>query len=165
MMKRVNAYCLLTIKISMFSFKTTVLKIWDASSIDEIRDGSIMARVNYFIVGLTYIHDNDLLFGAGLNAFPGIYGSVTGKYGVAPHNDLLLLIIDFGYIGTLIILLSLIYILIKSNKNKYKNQLIVFVLWAFGLSINNVFYYYPILSSLIILFYSTNHSNFRKKIH
>ena len=143
---------------------SSILKILDTSALDEIRDVSIMSRVNYFIVGVTYIFDNDLMFGAGLNAFPGIYGSVTGKYGVAPHNDLLLLIVDFGYIGALIIVLPLIYAVVKSIKNKHIAQLIVFVLWAVGLSLNNVVYYYPILTSLIVLFYFNRNNDLHNKI-
>ena len=78
---------------------------WD--DLKNMGDGSVFSRIKYIEVGASYIYDQNLAFGAGLNSFQGIYEASTGKDSVAPHNDFLLVLVEFGYIGLGIFLLIL----------------------------------------------------------
>ncbi len=145
--------------ISEHRFITTLTKLWsleDLAEISSLKDSSLLARINFFIVGSTYVAEQNPIFGAGLNAFPGIYEMATGKGGVAPHNDFLLLLVEFGYIGMLFIVLLLIYLITVVIKRKNIISMAVIILWVTGFSLNNVMYYHPIVVSLLILFLYSN---------
>lgn len=143
-------------------FLVTLIKLWnldDLSELSTLRDSSILARLNYFIVGIEYIINHNLMFGAGLNAFPGIYEIATGKAGVAPHNDLLLLLVEFGYIGGVFIILPLMILVLIAIKKKNIIAIAGVILWVTGFSLNNVMYYHPIVTSLLILFLYSKEKN------
>ena len=56
-----------------------LIQISSINELEDIRDGSLIARINYIKVGASYIIENTLVFGAGLNSFQGIYEAATGK--------------------------------------------------------------------------------------
>lgn len=128
-----------------------LIQISSINELEDIRDGSLIARINYIKVGASYIIENTLVFGAGLNSFQGIYEAATGKDGVAPHNDLLLIFVEFGYFGLLIFF----YGLFKYSKTVITKKLYfpvaIIVFWALGLSLNNFLYYHSVALMMFFL--------------
>jgi len=92
-----------------------------------------------------------LAFGAGLNSFQGIYEAATGKDSVAAHNDLLLVLVEFGYIGLGIFLLILTYLFYGSLRKRNLFTLFTICFWFFGFSLNNVFYYHSIATLFVMV--------------
>lgn len=130
---------------------TKLADISTLSDLEGIRDGSLAARINYMRVGVAHIIDNNLIFGAGLNSFQGIYESATGKDGVAAHNDLLLILVEFGYIGFLMFSIFMLRFLFLGIKQSSPFSLSIIVFWLSGLSLNNLFYYHSVATLMVIL--------------
>ena len=114
-------------------------------NISNVKDGSLQARIHYFTSGMDYLlQNNRILFGTGINTFQSIYSMYSSKTGVAPHNDLLMFLVDFGLIRLSVGILIVVSIL---RKNIIIAMPIIFF-YVIGLSLNNPFYYF----SSIILF-------------
>tara|TARA_B100000212_G_scaffold237172_1_gene180474 strand:+ start:1054 stop:2052 length:999 start_codon:yes stop_codon:yes gene_type:complete len=128
-----------------------LVQVSSISELEDIRDASLVSRINYIKVGASHIIENTLLFGAGLNSFPGIYEAATGKDSVAPHNDLLLIFVEFGYFGLLMLFYGLFkYLRIVVTKKLYFPVAII-VFWALGLSLNNFLYYHTVAFMMFFL--------------
>jgi len=123
----------------------------DINEIADIRDGSILSRINYIIVGVNHTVQNNFFFGSGLNSFPGIYLNETGMTNVAPHNDFLLIFVEFGFIGLIIFLYLLLYFSIKLIIKRNYFTISVLIFWFGGLSLNNSLYYHSVFLLLILL--------------
>lgn len=121
-----------------------ILELQALSSLAEV-DTSIGARLRYFEVGVSALIDGGWAFGLGLNSFPGVYEDAVGKAGVAPHNDLLLVLIDFGLIPfVFFLLLSISFIIIKRRQIPIETWS-YFLLWFVGFSLNNFFFYWMLV--------------------
>lgn len=126
-----------------------ILELQALSSLAE-SDSSIGARVRYFEVGVSALMDHGWAFGLGLNSFPGVYEDAVGKAGVAPHNDLLLILIDFGVIPfVFFLLISISFIIIKRRQIPIETWS-YFFLWVLGFSLNNFFFYWMLVILLVV---------------
>jgi hypothetical protein len=133
---------------------------WD--DLKNMGDGSVFSRIKYIEVGSSYIYDQNLAFGAGLNSFQGIYEASTGKDSVAPHNDFLLVLVEFGYIGLGIFLLILTGLVFRSLRKRNLFTLFIIGFWFFGFSLNNVFYYHSVATLLVMVLMLSLRSNIRQ---
>lgn len=126
-------------------------RIWESDSIYSIAsaDTSLSARVNYLIVGVSELWRNGLFFGLGLNSFPGAYEGVTGREGVAPHNDLLLFLVDFGLVPSILFLSCATFLAVIYRRRISSKQLSYFLLWVLGFSLNNFFFYWMLVVLLL----------------
>ena len=136
----------------LFTLFTQLQNISDVTEISDIGDGSIFARLNYIKVGTEFVLEENLAFGAGLNSFPSIYEFVTGKDSVAPHNDFLLVLIEFGYVGLAVFLITLIWITLASIIKRNIFTIAILIFWFFGYSLNNAFYYHSIGIYIFMMF-------------
>lgn len=136
----------------------------DINEIGDIRDGSILSRINYLIVGINHTIENNFFFGSGLNSFPGIYLNETGVANVAPHNDFLLILVEFGVLGLISFLSLLLYFAMKLLINRNFFTISVLIFWFGGLSLNNSLYYHSVFMILILLFLIENNLNEGKKL-
>jgi O-antigen ligase len=120
---------------------------------DDIRNmgGSIFNRIDYIEVGVSYIYKYNLAFGAGLNSFQGIYEAASGRDRVAAHNDFLLVLVEFGYIGFGLFLFILALLLFKCIKSRNNFTLTTIIFWLSGLSLNNVLYYHSVATLLVMI--------------
>ena len=134
---------------------------WD--DLKNIGDGSIFSRIKYIEVGASYIFDQNLAFGAGLNSFQGIYEASTGKDSVGPHNDFLLVLVEFGYIGLGIFLLILMGLVFRSVRKRNLFTLFIIGFWFSGFSLNNVFYYHSVATLLVMVLMLSLRPNIRQK--
>ena len=143
---------------------TKLVEVSSVSDLENVRDGSLAARLNYIRVGASYIFENNLMFGAGLNAFQGIYEQATGKDGVAAHNDVLLILVEFGYFGLLLFLVLLVKYLVEAFRKRNLLSFLIIVFWLVGLSLNNLFYYHSVATLLVIFWVlSMRHSVYQTK--
>lgn len=148
----------------LFLLATKLIEISSISDLEDVRDGSLAARLNYIRVGASYIFENNLMFGAGLNAFQGIYEQATGKDGVAAHNDVLLILVEFGYFGLLLFLVLLVKYLFQAFIKRNLLPFLIIVFWLVGLSLNNLFYYHSVATLLVIFGgLSMRHSVYKTK--
>lgn len=129
--------------------KITEVAEWD--DLKNMGDGSIFSRIKYIEVGASYIYDQNLAFGSGLNSFQGIYEAATGKDSVAPHNDFLLVLVEFGYIGLGIFLLIITRLVYRSLRKRNLFTLFIIAFWFFGFSLNNVLYYHSVATLLVMV--------------
>ena len=153
--------------LSSNRFLIAALRITEVAEWDDLKnmgDGSIFSRIKYIEVGASYIYDQNLAFGAGLNSFQGIYEAATGKDSVAAHNDLLLVLVEFGYIGLGIFILILTYLLYGSLKKRNLFTLYVISFWFFGFSLNNVFYYHSIATLFVMVLMLSLRPNLKNSI-
>jgi O-antigen ligase len=134
----------------LFLLATRLIEVSSISDLEDVRDGSLAARLDYIRVGASYVFENNLMFGAGLNAFQGIYEQATGKDGVAAHNDVLLILVEFGYFGLLLFLVLLVKYLVQAFRKRNLSTFLIIVFWLAGLSLNNLFYYHSVAALLVI---------------
>ena len=147
-----------------FLLATKLIEVSSISDLEDVRDGSLAARLNYIRVGASYIFENNLMFGAGLNAFQGIYEQATGRDGVAAHNDILLILVEFGYFGLLLFLVLLVKYLVQAFIKRNLLSVLIIVFWLVGLSLNNLFYYHSVATLLVIFWgLSMRHSVYKTK--
>jgi hypothetical protein len=132
-----------------------ITRLAEVSSFEDIKtmgDGSLFARIRYVEIGVKHIFDNNLAFGAGLNSFQGMYESATGSVGVAAHNDFLMILVEFGYIGLAVFTMMLAKVLFLSLHRQHRLTLFLIVFWGVGYTLNNVFYYHSVATLLVIIF-------------
>lgn len=144
-------------------FTTVRIFSVDINEFSDIKDGSILSRINYFIVGFNHVIENNFFFGEGLNAFPTIYQQYTGTPRVAPHNDFLLIFVEFGFVGLLVFLILLSIFFIKSLKRKQYFTLSVLVFWLAGMSLNNSLYYHSVFILFLIILLMENNLDQSKR--
>jgi O-antigen ligase len=148
----------------LFLLATKLAEVSSVSDLENVRDGSLAARLNYIRVGASYIFENNLMFGAGLNGFQGIYEQATGKDGVAAHNDVLLILVEFGYFGLLLFLVLLVKYLVQAFRKRNLLPFLIIVFWSVGLSLNNLLYYHSVAILLVIFGgLSMRHSVYKTK--
>jgi hypothetical protein len=141
--------------VSMHQFLHTVVDI----AIDIIdygllsyMDGSSLSRFKYFEVGVKYVNANSFIFGGGLNSFPYIYLAKTGLEAPAPHNLVLSIITQFGYLGLILSVAFICRNVFLSLKYRKEEHLIMYLYIALGLSLNNPEYFLSLVIPLIFYF-------------
>ncbi len=144
-------------------FTTVRILSVDINEFSDVRDGSILSRINYFVVGFNHVLENNFYFGEGLNAFPTIYYQNTGIPRVAPHNDFLLIFVEFGFVGLMIFLILFAFFFIKCLKRKQYFTLSILVFWLAGLSLNNSLYYHSVFILFLIILLMENKLNQSKR--
>lgn len=122
-------------------------------------DGSTLTRIRIFETVVNSLDYYEKVFGVGLGGFNHFYGDITGKLGVAAHNDFLLFYIETGAVGLILYVIYLFTLLLfsfrRSNENTDRDfKSVMFVLYVSFpvMSFINNPYYYPQVQWLILTF-------------
>jgi hypothetical protein len=115
-------------------------------------DGSSLSRFRYFEVGVQYVNNNSFIFGAGLNSFPFIYMAETGLESPAPHNLVLSVLTQFGYLGLILSIFFVCWKVFLSLKYHKEEHLVMYIYILGGLSLNNPEYFLSLVIPLIYYF-------------
>lgn len=126
-------------------------------------DGSSLSRFKYFEVGVQYVNNNNFIFGGGLNSFPYIYMDDTGLEAPAPHNLILSVITQFGYLGLVLATIFVCWKFFLSLKYREEEHLVMYIYIIGGLSLNNPEYFISLIIPLI--FYFNLISTYKKIAH
>ena len=120
--------------------------------IGAVDEASVLARVRYTAVGYDYIVRQGHLFGVGPNGFPFVFEQYSTRRGVAPHNDVLMIAMDFGVIGLAI--LSVFLLKVGADILRYRTRVSAYIalFWLLALSANNPTYYFSVFIPLCIIF-------------
>lgn len=117
------------------------------AALESIKDGSLYTRLQYIKVALdSQVLKDNYVMGTGVNTFQHIFDLVTNKSKVAPHNDFLMIYVDFGVVGSMVFSLIIIRLILMS-KQKYAKYVLFYVI---GFSLNNPLYYASCLPFLAL---------------
>lgn len=120
------------------------------TSLSGIIDGSSYSRLRYLVYGVNYLLDNGIiLIGSGLNTFPEIYYTLTMEERPAPHNLILMVVVNYGLLGCILFFTAVMYYF-KVYRNKSLNLLLMFY-FLFGVSFNNPEYFTSVMIFFILL--------------
>lgn len=120
--------------ILMIFFTDTGGRIYETLLADKSSDHSTGFRFYIFNIVKEHFRLSDYLFGLGINGFPSWFEHKTGISGIAPHSEVLWLLVELGIIGSLFYFLFLIYAIIILRK-KYAKNIIRREEWLLALSL------------------------------
>ena len=123
-------------------------------------DGSTITRFNYFYKSISNFELS--FFGNGAGSFPFLYEEYFGKR-LGAHNNFLMFLIEWGYLGLSLYVLHLVYLFFKIINLNSPLLLFLFIAFYLGGLFNNN-YYYPAPMIIFLSLYSYKLSNEKNKI-
>ena len=122
-----------------------------AGNLSGLTESSTLSRIDYMRVSWAFVLNEGKLLGGGLNSFARVYERYTGKPGRAPHNDLVLSVMDFGIPGLIGILAVLFWAGVRWLQDRRALTPYALFFWFVVWSLNNPLYYFSVFAPYCVI--------------